>query len=275
MGNRDSEQEKGRPAGVQFSLATLLMLVTLAAVVVASITELPEWIGAPVLALVAMTAAAVVLGTTIRSREYALTFYIGAALPLVVLIVRTALIVPALVDGLSQQGWQPPNRGLWLYTQDFVQQRLSYRWEAASALAAAPLIGLVCVAIHRLGDPQRGSSLAQTNRSTRHQWFVIGLVSLIVLTVVTTGVVSIRALRQRFPQDVWDVHDGSSVPASGKLVDASTALAKGDRVLVEQGSVWWRGRINQIGDDGNVTIHYVGWESSFDETVPRSRLQLP
>ncbi|HJT32063.1 MAG TPA: hypothetical protein VJ783_08400 [Pirellulales bacterium] len=40
----------------QFSLATLLILVTLAAMVAAAISELPEWIGAPLLALIATTA---------------------------------------------------------------------------------------------------------------------------------------------------------------------------------------------------------------------------
>ena len=270
----DLDHEPGQ-AGVQFSLSTLLMLVTLAAVVVASITEVPEWIGAPVLALVATTAAAVVLGAAIRSREYALTFFIGAAIPLSMLVVRTALVLPALANGFSQQGWQPANKGFWLYTQDFAGQRLSYRWEAASALAAVPLIGLVCVAVHWLGDKQRDSRQAQTTIPARHRRLLVGLACLIVATVVTTGVVSIRALKQRFPQDGWDAHDGSSVAASGKPVDASTALAQGDRVLVEQGSAWWRGRIKNVGDDGNVTIHYVGWESNFDETVPRSRLQLP
>ena len=43
---------------LQFSLAALLVIVTIAALVFASITQLPDWIGAPVLAFITLTAAA-------------------------------------------------------------------------------------------------------------------------------------------------------------------------------------------------------------------------
>ncbi len=34
-------------------------------------------------------------------------------------------------------------------------------------------------------------------------------------------------------------------------------------------------RIRSVNTDGTVGIHYTGWNGSFDETVTRSRLQLP
>lgn len=49
----DQPDVDGQPTpALQFSLATLLILVAVAAVAVASITEMPEWLGAPVLAVI-------------------------------------------------------------------------------------------------------------------------------------------------------------------------------------------------------------------------------
>jgi hypothetical protein len=144
--NCDADHEAGQPARVQFSLAMLLILVTLVAVVVASITELPEWIGAPLLALVATTAAAVVVGAAIRSKGNALTFYIGAAFPLCMLVVRTSLLLSALSDGIIER--ETPRGGLTiaqLYGENYLDQRLSYRWEAAAVIRAESVFILLGV----------------------------------------------------------------------------------------------------------------------------------
>jgi len=63
-------------------------------------------------------------------------------------------------------------------------------------------------------------------------------------------------------------------PLPGKPVSASTPLKAGDRVLAEQYGSWWAAEVLGVQDGGRVKIHYVGWESSWDEVVPRGRLRL-
>jgi hypothetical protein len=134
---------------LQFSLTALLVLVTLAAVVVASISELPEWIGAPVLALIATAVTAVVITAALQSKGYLRTFCVGAAFPLVMLLVQTSIVMVALVKGIAEQ--EPLNinmRMMQFYEPNYEDQRVCYRWAAACSLACAPLIGLVCVSRH-------------------------------------------------------------------------------------------------------------------------------
>ena len=58
-------------------------------------------------------------------------------------------------------------------------------------------------------------------------------------------------------------------------VDADTKLAPGYRLQVEWKEKWYDGQVLAVNGDGTVKIHYVGYETSWDETVPRSRLYLP
>jgi hypothetical protein len=167
----EPDQHVGQIAGLQFSLATLLILVAVAAFVAASITELPEWIAAPVLALVATTATAVVVRAAIRSRGYALTFYVGAALPLCMMVLRTTLIMGAISDGVMQRGMSVMNSGwMQVYGENFLAQRLAYRWEVAAALACSPLIGLACVAFRWLGNEQSHGPSTADNPNDRRLW---------------------------------------------------------------------------------------------------------
>lgn len=267
-----------RTPALQFSLATLLILVAVAAVALASITELPEWLGAPVLAVIVVCAAAVVVTAALRSKHDALVFYIGAAFPLSMAVLRTSLVMPALADGLVQPASINRSMGgmAQLYAESYVDQRVSYRWQAAAALACAPLVGLVCVAFSRLANRQRLVSTVPAIPGYRRRWATLVLTTLVV-AVAAGSFVAIRSMRLVMPPDPsWDAHDGSPVSASGKWVAALADLKRGDRVLVEQGGTWWRGRVTRVSTADNlITIHYVGWESSFDETVPLSRLQIP
>jgi hypothetical protein len=62
--------------------------------------------------------------------------------------------------------------------------------------------------------------------------------------------------------------------SSGKPVVAETALEVGQKLQVEWEKQWWHGEILNVLDDGTLKIHYTGWDSKWDEVVPRSRLQL-
>lgn len=264
---------------LQFSLATMLILVAVAAVAIASITEMPEWLGAPILALLVVGSAAVVVTAAIRSRHYALVFYIGAAFPLSMGVLRTSLVMPALADGLVQSESMRQGMGgmggMQLYGESYVTQRISYRWQAAAALTCAPLVGLVCVAFSRLANRERLASTEPAAPRSRRRWAAVLLTALIIAVALAGSFLVVRSLRLILPPDpTWDAHNGSPVSASGKWATVND-LKPGDRVLVEQGGTWWRGRVRRVSADYLFTIHYVGWESSFDETVPLSRLQIP
>ena len=57
-------------------------------------------------------------------------------------------------------------------------------------------------------------------------------------------------------------------------LDENTALEVGQNLQVHQVNGWWAGQILALRADGTVKIHYVGWESSWDEWVGRDRLRL-
>ena len=61
----------------------------------------------------------------------------------------------------------------------------------------------------------------------------------------------------------------------GDAVTDRTQLRIGDKVHVEWYGSWWAGEVLELNQDRTVRIHYSGWDSQFDETVPRSRLQIP
>jgi hypothetical protein len=62
---------------------------------------------------------------------------------------------------------------------------------------------------------------------------------------------------------------------TSRPVNEQTRLNPGDQVRVEWGGKWWAGEVLSLQANGQVRIHYSGWDSSWDETVPRSRLCLP
>ena len=52
----------------------------------------------------------------------------------------------------------------------------------------------------------------------------------------------------------------------------SQTYKKGDKVEIESSGTWYPGNILEL-KDGQYKIHYDGWESSWDEWVPASRLK--
>ncbi|MBI4028622.1 MAG: hypothetical protein HY360_26785 [Verrucomicrobia bacterium] len=65
-----------------------------------------------------------------------------------------------------------------------------------------------------------------------------------------------------------------SIASTGKPVAAATELKSGDILQVEWGGRWWAGSVVSLESNGCVKIHYIGWAASWDEIVPRSRLQI-
>jgi hypothetical protein len=61
---------------------------------------------------------------------------------------------------------------------------------------------------------------------------------------------------------------------STQTVTEHTPLKPGDPVQVEWGGSWWAGEVVELQDDGQVYIHFVGWDGTDDGPVPRSRLCL-
>lgn len=70
----------------------------------------------------------------------------------------------------------------------------------------------------------------------------------------------------------------SASPTESTTAETTTTAAKtwkaGDKVDVEWNKEWWQGQV-LIAKDGQYKVHYVGWASSWDETVPASRLRAP
>jgi hypothetical protein len=56
---------------------------------------------------------------------------------------------------------------------------------------------------------------------------------------------------------------------------AATPLKVDDAVSVEWNGGWYTGKILELPGADSIRIHYEGYESNWDETVPRSRLRLP
>ena len=84
-----------------------------------------------------------------------------------------------------------------------------------------------------------------------------------------------RAEQRRRQAEVREVGVNPGPIASACIpVTASTPLEQGMTLQVEWGGQWWAARVLEVLDGGKVTIHYLGWDSRWDETVPRSRLQL-
>jgi hypothetical protein len=65
------------------------------------------------------------------------------------------------------------------------------------------------------------------------------------------------------------------VQQDGYPVGPDTPLEQGMQVLCDWNGALWTAEIVEIEGDDEIRIHYLGWDNQWDETVPRSRLQLP
>jgi len=114
---------------------------------------------------------------------------------------------------------------------------------------------------------------------------VILAACIVSLSVVAAALIVARALRAQqsflMGDDAPYPPPPSSMPPealpvepSGIAINANTRLTVGTRVLADWNGIWWRAEVIALEQSGRVKIHYVGWDNSWDETVPRSRLQV-
>jgi hypothetical protein len=67
---------------------------------------------------------------------------------------------------------------------------------------------------------------------------------------------------------------GFPVEPSGVHLDPETPLDIGAIVLAYSQGRWWRAEVVALDGEDTVTIHYPGWDSTWDVTVPKTELQV-
>ena len=67
---------------------------------------------------------------------------------------------------------------------------------------------------------------------------------------------------------------GAPVEPSGIPYEPETPLEVGTIVLAFSQEQWWRAEVLGIDADGMVRIHFPGWDSSWDTSVPKTELQV-
>ncbi|MDF1662122.1 MAG: hypothetical protein P1V97_10140 [Planctomycetota bacterium] len=72
----------------------------------------------------------------------------------------------------------------------------------------------------------------------------------------------------------FSIENPGPITSSEDPLAKYTALYKGMILQIEKDGLWWAGEVLTTLDDGRAVVHYLGWDLSYDEIVPRSRLQL-
>lgn len=68
--------------------------------------------------------------------------------------------------------------------------------------------------------------------------------------------------------------EGLPVEPSGIWVDEDFFLHVGSRVLALSQGLWHRAVVIDVRRGNRVVVHFTGWDSFWDEVIPRSRLQV-
>ena len=68
--------------------------------------------------------------------------------------------------------------------------------------------------------------------------------------------------------------EGFPVEPSGIQMEPETPLDIGSIVLSYSQGRWWRAEVVGLEDDDCVRIHFPGWDSTWDVTVPKTELQV-
>jgi hypothetical protein len=76
------------------------------------------------------------------------------------------------------------------------------------------------------------------------------------------------------PNQVPHSAAGFPVEPSGIPVELETPLDVGSTVLAFSQGRWWRAKVTALEGEEHVRLHYPGWDSYWDESRPRSELQV-
>ena len=68
--------------------------------------------------------------------------------------------------------------------------------------------------------------------------------------------------------------EGFPVEPSGIAIEPETPLDVGSIVLSYSQGRWWRAEVVALEGDDDVCVHFPGWDSKWDVTVPRGELQV-
>jgi hypothetical protein len=67
---------------------------------------------------------------------------------------------------------------------------------------------------------------------------------------------------------------GYPVEPSGVPIQPETHLDVGSNVLASFEGRWWRAEVTDLVGEEHVRIHYTSWDPVWDESVPKSSLQV-
>jgi hypothetical protein len=82
---------------------------------------------------------------------------------------------------------------------------------------------------------------------------------------------------RRVPLSVQQVpHSSAGFPVepSGIPIDPETRLEVGSTVLAFSQGRWWRAEVIALEGEEHVRLHFPGWDSIWDESSPRTALQV-
>jgi hypothetical protein len=68
--------------------------------------------------------------------------------------------------------------------------------------------------------------------------------------------------------------EGHPVEGSGIAIQPETPLEVGSIVLSFSQDRWWRAEVVALEDNDMVRIHYPGWDSKWDVSIPKTELQV-
>ena len=67
---------------------------------------------------------------------------------------------------------------------------------------------------------------------------------------------------------------GFPVEPSGVPIEPETRLEVGSTVLAFSQGRWWRAEVIDVEGEEHVHLHFPGWDSIWDESMPRTALQV-
>jgi hypothetical protein len=108
---------------------------------------------------------------------------------------------------------------------------------------------------------------------------------IIAIAIVCAAIVIARRLRptalnlpQQFSPMPFFVEphsvEGHPVEPSGISIQPETVLETGTTVLAFSQGRWWRAEVVRLEGDDLVHVHFPGWDAIWDESFPRSDLQV-